>query len=156
MSANGRHNGDEIVVAMLASGHTYAQAGKEAGLSEKTVQRRMASPAFRRRVEETRAGLVSQAVGRAADGLVEAVDTLRELMRLASSDNVRVAAASTLLQFAAQRRDHPLVEAVRGAQTVPINDFAAMLRNILDITLDKISPEQHLAVLDEIEALARV
>lgn len=70
----------EVLVSALSRGESYEQAAKRAEISVRTVERRMADPAF--------AGLVSDAhraaVERGAEQLVKAVpvaiDTLLELL----------------------------------------------------------------------------
>ena len=48
MAANGRHrDADDLVAAALASGRSYREAGASAGVSERTVRRRVADPGFR-------------------------------------------------------------------------------------------------------------
>ena len=45
---------NNLIVASLAEGATHAEAGRIAGVSAKTVQRRMRNPAFTRMVAERR------------------------------------------------------------------------------------------------------
>ena len=154
MSANGRHNADSALVAALAAGFTYSDAGAAAGVSERTVRRRMTDPQFRSQVEAARTDLVSRAVGLAADSVVEAVETLRTLMVSAEGESVRLGAARALLQVVNQRRADPIAEAIHGATTVSMRELVQILRPIIDAAFERIAPEQHYAFLHEIAAMA--
>ena len=48
MSRRGRKNADDAVLLALACGATVAQAAHRAGVSERTVYRRLKDPASRR------------------------------------------------------------------------------------------------------------
>jgi hypothetical protein len=154
MSANGRHNADSALVAAIAAGLTYTEAGKTAGVSERTVRRRMADERFRSQVEAARTEFVSRAVGRAADSVVEAVETLRTLMDSADGESVRLGAARALLQFVNHRRADPVAEAIHGATSISRTDFVEILGRIIDAALEKILPEEHEAFLHQIAAMA--
>jgi hypothetical protein len=65
----GRRNADEALALAVASGQTLRAAAAAAGIGERTVVRRMADLAFRRRVSELRAEMVAQALGKMADGM---------------------------------------------------------------------------------------
>lgn len=68
---------DEQIVAALALGRTYAEAGVLAGVSDRTVARRMSVPAFARRVGERRDELVVSAVGQLTSLLDDALGAIR-------------------------------------------------------------------------------
>lgn len=55
---------DDILVEALASGRTYSEAGELAGVSHRTVARRMAEPAFARLVRDRRDEQVHTVAGR--------------------------------------------------------------------------------------------
>jgi hypothetical protein len=97
------HRDDALTLA-LARGLSNAEAAAEAGVSERTVGRRKAAPAFLARVRELRAGLVEWAAARLADGMVEAADTLGGLLT-AESEATRLGAARSLIELGAKRRD---------------------------------------------------
>jgi hypothetical protein len=67
---------DQVLVAALAGGATYDRAGAAAGLSERTVRRRMADPAFRARVREASSELASAVAARLTASSVTAADRL--------------------------------------------------------------------------------
>jgi hypothetical protein len=93
MAENGRRKGDD---ALLLAGKTIRDAATEARIGERTANRRLADPAFRRRVSELRAEMVAQALGRLAEGMAEVGDKLRELLN-AESESVRLGACRALL-----------------------------------------------------------
>ncbi|SRR6266545_6995211 len=54
--------GDAALIAALAAGATQAEAASRSSVSERTVRRRWAEPAFRARVDAVQAELVSEAL----------------------------------------------------------------------------------------------
>jgi hypothetical protein len=100
----GRRNADEALAAALATGQTLRAAAAAAGVGERTATRRWADPAFRRRVSHLRGDLVARSLGRMADGMAEAADTLRELLA-AASESVRLGAARALLELGVKLRE---------------------------------------------------
>jgi predicted ArsR family transcriptional regulator len=89
MSAFVRSKKDVILALALASGATAVAAAEQLKISDRTVRRRLADPAFRQLVAEMRADFIAQAVGRltqnmtrAADGLVAMLDSGDERVRL--------------------------------------------------------------------------
>jgi hypothetical protein len=98
MAENGRWKGDTALVLALAAGRTARAAARDAGLGERTVTRRLADSDFRRRVFELRAEMVRRALGKLAEGMAEAADTLRRLLR-AESESVRLGAARSILEL---------------------------------------------------------
>jgi hypothetical protein len=98
MAGGSRKNADDGLVASLAAGASAAAAAAKAEVSERTVRRRLEDPAFRARVDEARAELVRQAVGRLADVGALASDTLAELVQDAPPA-VRLGAARGILEF---------------------------------------------------------
>src|SRR4051812_8384746 len=92
-------DGDELILVALASGQTAKRAANLAGVSERTVHRRLADPAFRARVQHARNLVVEQALGRLTDGMTAAANKLRILARKASTDAVRVAACKAVIEL---------------------------------------------------------
>jgi hypothetical protein len=62
-------------------------------------------PAFRRRIQELRAEMTSQALGRLVEGMVSAADTLVFLCRKGKSETVRLGAARALLELGTTLRE---------------------------------------------------
>jgi AcrR family transcriptional regulator len=104
-SHRGRSNADAALLAALASGATVRDAAKSAGVAERTVYRRLDDPEFRRRVDSTRAEMVSQAVARLSAAATEAVDTLRDLLS-SDMDFARLGAARAILEIGIRLREH--------------------------------------------------
>jgi len=98
MAGSGRTNADSALLLALAAGKTIAEAALAAGVSERTVARRLADPDFRRRVGELRADMVGRALGRMSDSMVDAADTLRALL-LAEGESARLGAARSILEL---------------------------------------------------------
>jgi hypothetical protein len=100
----GRKNADEALALALAAGQTVRAAAEVAGISERTATRRRANPGFRQREAELRAGMVQRALGKLADGMAEAADRLRELLR-AESESVCLGAARALVELGVKLRE---------------------------------------------------
>lgn len=153
MAAAGRHSADGVLVAALASGATYAEAAKLAGVSERTARRRMEEREFRREVELARKDLVDRAVGRCADSLVEAVDVTRELMGSSDSDATRLSAARTLLAYVGRRRFDPVAEAVNGATSISVDELQTWVREIVQLALVRFDADSGQLFVADLEAL---
>jgi hypothetical protein len=100
----GRRNADEALALAVATGQTLRDAAGATGVSARTAARRWADAAFRRRVAELRADMVQRSLGRMADGMSDAADTLRELLG-AESGSVRLGAARALLELGVKLRE---------------------------------------------------
>jgi hypothetical protein len=100
----GRRNADEALLAALAAGKTSAEAADMAGVSPRTIARRLTDPAFRQRLAELRGEMVSRASGRMADSMTEAADTLRALLQ-AEAESTRLGAARSILELGNKLRD---------------------------------------------------
>jgi hypothetical protein len=104
MAGSGRKAADDVLALALAAGATVADAARQAGVSERTVYRRLDDTAFRWRVTHTRASFVSQTVGLLADAMTDAARTLRDLLT-ADSDAVRLGAARAILDAGVRLRE---------------------------------------------------
>jgi hypothetical protein len=96
---------DLALVVALAAGETYEVAGEQAGVAERTVQRRMADPAFRALVEELQVERWEGARRRLFAAAPKAAATLEELATDAEAAahagaGVRFRAAQAVLQYA--------------------------------------------------------
>jgi len=103
--------GDGPLIAALAGGSTEQEAARVAGISVRTVQRRLADPTFARLVTEARAAMVSQSVGLLAKGAAAATTTLFALLQPAVSPSVRLGAARAILELGAKLREGAELEA---------------------------------------------
>jgi hypothetical protein len=96
--------GDAMLIAMLASGATTKEAAEAAGISERTARRRLQEPDFLQLVGEARAGLIDRASSTLASGMVEAANTLKELLK-ANSERTRLGAAKALILLGLRARE---------------------------------------------------
>jgi len=92
-------------VAALAAGQTVADAARLAGVSEATVYRRRADPAFAARVRQVRSDMLSEALGRLAGNLLASVDKLAALIDSADP-RVALAACRAILEETVRYREH--------------------------------------------------
>ena len=104
MAEIGRRKGDAALLLALAAGQTVRDAARSAGIGERTATRRVADLDFRRRVAELRAEMVGRALGRMADGMTDAADTLRALLT-AEGESVRLGAARSILELGNKLRE---------------------------------------------------
>ena len=98
------HRGDEALLNALAAGRSVKEAAEAAGLSERTVYRRIASPAFQGRLQALRDELITVALGELVGGASEAVATLKRLLQ-ARDERVQLGAARTLLEQVLRLRE---------------------------------------------------
>lgn len=112
-----------LVAASLAA-PTWKEAAALAGVSDRYARDLRATPAFREALRIARDQVLQDATARAAGGLVEAVDVLREVMSDADAPSpARVGAARVLLSATpALLEAHDLAErvsALEAAQPSP-------------------------------------
>jgi hypothetical protein len=84
----------EVLVSALARGTRYAAAGEAAGVSERTVRRRMSEPAFAAEVAQRRTQYVNTVTGTLLAGADRAVAVL--LNALDSGDSAEQLRAAQL------------------------------------------------------------
>ena len=149
MTANGRHNGDAVLVSHLAVGQTYAAAADAAGVSERTARRRMSEASFRRHVDAARVEIMSVAVNRAGNAALEAVETLIVLMRSADSESVRLRAARAVLELVDTRDRDPVADLIRGLTRFSGHDIYELTRQMLSTALNYIPEEKAEAFMDD-------
>jgi hypothetical protein len=110
-AANGRGNGvlspkQEAAAFALARGLGLHEASEESGAGERTIRTWTASlPAFSLRVGQLRAEMTSRALGRLADGMASAAETLGYLSRMGKSEMVRLSAARAVLELGTKLRE---------------------------------------------------
>lgn len=102
MSANGhlKRISDEAIVAALAGGASYADAAAAAGVSSRTVRRRMEEAEFRNEVIAARRERVDRIRAKLAASGETGVAVLAQLAESASSETVKLGAARALVQMA--------------------------------------------------------
>jgi hypothetical protein len=102
---NGRRKGEGALLLALAAGHTIRDAARMADIGERTAGRRMADPAFRKKLSDLRTELIERAADKLADATADAVATLHNLLS-AEGDSVRLGAAKAILDLATKVRDN--------------------------------------------------
>ena len=95
MSAH-RRDTDRILIASLASGKSTQLAAAEAGVSERTVYRRLEEPEFRRNMIASRGRMVDFLTSRLAEASNNAFERLQILLT-ADSEFVQLGAARAIL-----------------------------------------------------------
>jgi len=104
MARNGNRKGDSELILSLASGRTVKEAAELAGIGERTAHRRLDDPEYCRRIQDARAEMMTQAMGKLADASIEAVETLVRLLR-AKSETVRLGASRAILEAGPRLRE---------------------------------------------------
>jgi hypothetical protein len=97
MAQIGTRRGDEALIAALAAGTTIGDAAQAAGLSRRTVARRLEEDEFRALVATARAEMFGRAVGILAEAAAGAAQTLHDLAVSGGSETVRLGAAKVIL-----------------------------------------------------------
>ena len=90
---------DELLIAALASGRSYADAASIAGVSARTVSRRMSDARFARRVADRRGEQVVAIAGRITSMTAEALNTIRDCLGDDRPELTRLAAARLVLDW---------------------------------------------------------
>jgi hypothetical protein len=93
----GRHEADEVLAAHLASGKPLAAAARAVEVSETTVRRRLADPAFRRLLDQRKAELVGEAVALLGKSMSAAAGELVRLMTESADQKIKLMAAKEIL-----------------------------------------------------------
>ncbi len=121
-TGDGRSSGrsaarDEVLVAALATGATQTEAARMAGMSERTVRRRLDETAFADRVAAERRAVATRTAARiTALASHDAVAVVRELMVNEDvAPSVRLRAALGVLTVAPAWRDKGELEATVAA-----------------------------------------
>jgi hypothetical protein len=119
MAGGVRSNADSLLIAALAAGATNEDAAAQAGVSVRTLQRRLAEPGFKQKVDQARSDLIFRAVGALADASSEAAQTLRDLLA-SDRPSVQLGAAKAILDLGIKVREHAeladRIEALEAAQ----------------------------------------
>jgi hypothetical protein len=89
---------NDLILLSLAKGASIVSAARQAGVSERTVRRRLSDAGFRTRISELRSEMVQAAVGRLAGLGKRAANELGRLLR-APKDQTRFAAAKEIMKL---------------------------------------------------------
>ena len=118
MAEIGRRKGDAVLLLALAAGQTIRDAARSAGIGERTATRRVADPEFRQRTAELRGQMLQRALGKMADGMADAADTLRGLLA-SESESVRLGACRAMLELGVKLRESVELEGRFGKNGSP-------------------------------------
>ena len=106
MAHKGRKNADAVVQLALACGSTVENAAAKAGITARTVYRRLKDPKFKQRVDELRADMVQRTAGMLTAASGESVKTLLALVHDPTTPPaVRLGASRTTIGLAVKLRD---------------------------------------------------
>jgi hypothetical protein len=97
---------DPIILTALVCGATAEQAGAKAGVSARTVRRRLRSPAFRRKLSRLRTELQMRTADQLSAAGTEAVRTLLRLMNPTAPPNTQLGAARSVVELGMKSREH--------------------------------------------------
>ena len=110
----GRHQGrkgaDEALLLALACGATVENAARSAGVSASTAHKRLAQPAFKKRLNAMRSDMVERTAGALTAASQQSVQTLLALQKPGVQDAVRLGAAKAVLELGVKLRDLAEVE----------------------------------------------
>ncbi|MFO0815306.1 MAG: hypothetical protein U0796_18990 [Gemmatales bacterium] len=102
---------NETLLISLACGSTIEAAAAKAGVTPRTVHRRLADPDFRQQLQEFRANMIERASSMLGAAAMEAVKTLLSLMERSVPHATRLGAARAVLELGIKLRD--LIEVER-------------------------------------------
>jgi hypothetical protein len=105
MSTRGRKGADETLLMALACGATVETAARQAGISRRTAQRRLADPEFQRRLTQTRSDIVKRASAMLTATMLESVKTLMTLQGPSNPPAVRLGAIRSVLEIGMKLRE---------------------------------------------------
>ena len=97
---------DIVLAPLLAAGSSYDEAAKVAGVSVRTVARKMASAEFRGEVARVRTAMIDAAAGKLTAAMANAVDTLTALLAPETPSSVRRSAAEAILSHPTRLQEH--------------------------------------------------
>jgi hypothetical protein len=105
VTAGRKKKADDVLILALACGATPESAAQKAGVSVRTVYRRLADPAFRAQVNEVRADLVRRAASLFTAASMPAIKTITTLQESANSEAVRLTAARATIELGCKLRE---------------------------------------------------
>jgi len=105
-----KQRGDEQLISALACGATRENAARQAGVSLRTVQRRLADPEFCRELQAFRADIVQRTAGALTAAGLEFVKTLIALVGAGTPPSTRLGAAKAGLELGMKVRENADLE----------------------------------------------
>ncbi|MCA9261770.1 MAG: hypothetical protein KDA61_21280 [Planctomycetales bacterium] len=110
MAHRGRKNADDAIMRALLTGKTRLAAAKDAGVSPRTVGRRLADAEFAAKLRASQVEAMQQGVNALSSLMSAATETVAAL--LGSEDEiVRLRAAQAIFRFVVPLREHCEIEA---------------------------------------------
>jgi hypothetical protein len=103
--AGRKKKADADLMLTLACGASPENAAQKAGVSLRTVYRRLAEPAFRAQVNEMRAEMVRRLAGMLTAASVGSLKTFTALQESAASESVRLGAARAIVELGCKMRE---------------------------------------------------
>ena len=100
---------DDLLVVALAQGKSHLEAGKIAGMSERTVRRRLQDPDFAALIDRERAAMTANLAAEFAGLYSNALDTMRDLLQH-KDGRVRLGAAQFILKRGPELRTSTEIE----------------------------------------------
>jgi hypothetical protein len=136
--ARGRkRKAEAALVQTLACGASPEAAGQTAGLSRRTVFRRLADPAFRAEVDAVRAEMLRRTADIISAAGPSAIKTLVKLQEAAASEGVRLGAARSILEIGCKVRENVALQEQFAALGVRL---AILLRGLDESAADGVPP----------------
>jgi len=123
--APARATRDDLLLAALISGMNVDAAAQEAKMGRRTAFRRLQDASFQQRLRAARQEVFGRAAARAASHLGAAVDVLADLMRGASSEQVKRGAAADLAQVADRLNAMTALDERLAALEAAVSDLAS-------------------------------
>jgi hypothetical protein len=105
MARRGKKDIDERLLLALACGATVEATARTVGVSDRTVYRRLADPAFRGRLQQLRADMVQRTAGALTAAGAEAVRALLGLLKDATPPAARLGAARAVIELGVKMRE---------------------------------------------------
>jgi uncharacterized small protein (DUF1192 family) len=105
MAHSGRKEADTALLLALACGAMAEQAAQKAGVSVRTVRRRLATPEFRRRIQALRDDMVQRTTAMLTAASLEVVKTQLALLHSAMPPAVRLGATNSVHKWALKLRE---------------------------------------------------
>jgi hypothetical protein len=105
MPQQGKRLQDHHLLMALACGATLESAARQCGLSESTARRRLQEPAFAKKLQEVRAGMIERTAATLTAAGGEAVKTLVSLLAASTPPPVRLGSARSVLEMGVKYRE---------------------------------------------------
>jgi hypothetical protein len=115
-------NTDEKILLALSVGTSQVAAAREAGVSERTIRRKLADPKFRARLHQLRGEALERAGGMLTAGAMKSVATLLALQESNQPAAVRLGAAKAVLELGMRVREMNELEARLAALEAQLGD----------------------------------